>query len=382
MKVLHVTREKHAELRYGMGRANASLLRGLNRLGIQADFVCSGDMDQTLREQVAFQMQRLAGVCPAPLHSLLHAIVSAWQTGRMAARQAIAGAYTHLHCHDAVIAAGARSELKDHKIAWGISQHGFNCIAHALHYYIQPLPLWLRGVLWQWERRVMRTADWIICPTQCGRENLARELRLPVDTRWHAIFHALPELHLPDKHTAREMLGWDAHLHYVIGVGQLIPLKRFELLIDAMTALPDNWRVALVGEGDTIPYQTRAARLGVTAPVMTSTDDIGPYLAAADIFVSTSSTESFGMAILEAMTAGLPIVCTDVGGVAEVVGDAAELVAADGHDLAWHLNRVLADSERYTELVKKSKTRADSWPDQIAVAQYYHEIYTATIRKI
>jgi glycosyltransferase involved in cell wall biosynthesis len=377
LKVLHVSREARADLRYGMGRSNALLLKGLNQIKVQADFICAGDMDQASLDLVIHWTKRLARICPVQLHPLLYAIIFAWQTGRIAARRAISEAYTHLHCHDAVVAAGAFRELKGEKIAWGISQHGFSCIAQALHRYVQPLPFWLRGVLWQWERRIIQAADWIICPTVCGCSNLAKELRLPLDTRWHAIFHALPELHLPEKQAARQILGWDSRLRYVLAVGQLIPLKRFELLIDAMTVLPKDCRLVLLGDGDRDPYLQRAARLGVAAPIMTSTDDVSCYLAAADVFVSASSTESFGMAILEAMTAGLPIVCTDVGGVAEVVGDAAELAAPDGSDLVQRLNAILTDPARWAALAMKSKARADTWPSQATVAQRYYAVYLA-----
>jgi glycosyltransferase involved in cell wall biosynthesis len=377
LKVLHVSREARADLRYGMGRANGALLKGLNQIGVQADFVCASDMDDASLALVVVWVKRLARFCPAELHSLLHAMVSAWQTGRMAARQAIAGAYTHLHCHDAVVAAGARNVLKGHQIAWGISQHGFSCVAQALHRYVQPLPFWLRSILWQWERRVTQAADWIVCPTSRGRANLASELKLPLDLRWHTILHALPELNLPEKQTARQRLGWDTHLRYLLAVGQLIPLKRFELVIDAMVTLPDDWRLVLLGDGDATPYLARAARLGIAPPIITSTDDVGPYVAAADAFVSASLTESFGMAILEAMLAGLPIVCTDVGGVGEVVGEAAELAAADGSDLAQRMRLVLPSSVLRMEHAAKSKARAGGWPDQETVAHQYHAVYLA-----
>ena len=73
------------------------------------------------------------------------------------------------------------------------------------------------------------------------------------------------------------------YLRYVVAVGQLIPLKRFELLIDAMVTLSDDCRLVLLDDGDRAPYQARAAGLGIAVPVMTSTEDISSYLASADI---------------------------------------------------------------------------------------------------
>lgn len=377
MKILHASREIRADSCYGMGRVNASLLKGLHQIGIHSDYICASDMDAASLAQVAYWHKQLARLCPADIQPVVHVLVSAWQTGRMAARQAIDQAYTHLHCHDAVVAAGASRELAGQRIAWGISEHGFSCVAQSLHAYIQPLPRWLRWLLWQWERRVTQAANWIVCPTASGRTNLASELKLPIDARWYAISHARPDLNLPEKPSARRLLGWDPQSRYLLAVGQLIPLKRFELIIGAMAALPANWRLVLLGDGDAAPYLARAKRLGIAPPIITVTDDVGPYLAAADAFVSASQTESFGMAILEAMTAGLPIVCTHVGGVSDVVGEAAELAAADGSDLAQRLSAVLADPAHCATLAAKSRARAEQWPDWKAVAREYHAMYLA-----
>lgn len=380
MKILHACRETYAESRYGMGRANALLLEGLNHLDVRADYFCSSDLDASVQKQIEQQAKSLSSFCTAELRGLLRIIATAWHTGRVAAHVAITNHYTHVHCHDAVVAAGAHHVLRGHSISWGFSQHGFNCIAQALHHYVQPLPLWLRGVLWLWERRIAQKTDWIVCPTQLGCDNLARELRLVPDSRWHAIFHALPQLDFPEKQAARTALGWDAHLRYIVAVGQLIPLKRFELLIDAMVALPDDCQLVLLGDGDRTPYQERAARLGIAAPMMTSTDNVAPFLAAADIFVSASSTESFGMAVLEAMAAGLPVITARAGALEEVVADAAELAAPDAVDLVECLRRVVHDPARYAALVQKSRIRAAGWPDKLAIAQRYLAIYTAAQR--
>ncbi|MDT8364663.1 MAG: glycosyltransferase family 4 protein [Nitrosomonas sp.] len=375
MKILHASRESRADYRYGMGRANAMLLDGLKQIGMSADFMYGSDLDMDSIRRVTSWTEKLAKILPRTLCPVLYAIVAAWETGRMAGRRAIAQSYTHLHCHDAVVAAGARAELHGHPVVWGISQHGYSCVSRALHQYVHPLPYWCRAVLWCWERKVVSAASWIICPTASGRTNLALELKLSIDIRWHAIPHPRPVLNLPDKNDARHFLKWESGLRYILAVGQLIPLKRFEHIIDAMASLPNNCRLVILGDGDKSPYLSRAASLGLVPPVITSVDRISPYLAAADIFVSASLTESFGMAILEAMTADLPIICTRVGGVADVVGDAAELVNPNCSDLASRLEYLITNPAHCMDLAMKCGIRARKWPDRQAVARQYLQIY-------
>lgn len=112
MKILHASREFRADYRYGMGRANALLLDGLGQNGIPTDFVCSSDLDKNSIQRVTRWTERLAKFFPKALFPILNIMVTAWETGRMAGRHALAHGHTHLHCHDTVVAAGARSVLQ------------------------------------------------------------------------------------------------------------------------------------------------------------------------------------------------------------------------------------------------------------------------------
>jgi glycosyltransferase involved in cell wall biosynthesis/cyclopropane fatty-acyl-phospholipid synthase-like methyltransferase len=375
LKILHASRATAADRRYGLGRATAQLLDGLNQIGVPADLFCADDVDATSLRLAESWGGRIDLLCPPAVRPLLSMLARTRMLGRAAALRAIEQGYTHLHCHDAVIAAGARPLLAGRGIAWGVSQHGFHSVAQALHQHVQPLPLSLRIPLRLSERRTLSAADWVVFPTRLGLDNIAKELGLTPGPRWHAVPHALTTLVLPNRAQARQDLGWPDSARHLLAVGQLIPLKRFELVIDAMAGLPADWRLVLLGDGDAEPYLRRAASLGLAAPIIATADDVAPFLAAADAYVSASATESFGMATLEALAAGLPVVCTDVGGVAEVVGDAALLVKASGGDLADLLARLLADPARCAELSQRGKQRAAHWPDALTIAQRYHALY-------
>ncbi|GAA2613580.1 glycosyltransferase [Streptomyces axinellae] len=129
----------------------------------------------------------------------------------------------------------------------------------------------------------------------------------------------------------RARLGLPHDAFVVGGVGRLVPGKRFDVLLRAVAALPGAW-LLLVGEGPQRAALTRLAwQLGVQSRVLMPgvSGDEGPaaaghdgqaaaghkgpvpglpgLLAAMDAFASPSGEETFGVSVLEALAAGLPV---------------------------------------------------------------------------
>ena len=88
--------------------------------------------------------------------------------------------------------------------------------------------------------------------------------------------------------------------------------------------------LVLLGEGDrqALVQMAESAGFGDRLHFFV-TDHPAPFFRASDLYVSMSASESFGLANLEALAAGLPAVCTAVGGVPEVVGNGAWLIPND-----------------------------------------------------
>lgn len=138
---------------------------------------------------------------------------------------------------------------------------------------------------------------------------------------------------------------------WIVMVANLNPVKRHDLLIDALAALkardPElRFRALLLGKG---PLENailaHAAREGLTDHVslVGSVDDVGAYLDHAHVAVLCSQREGLSNAILEAMKHGRPVVATDVGGNGELVDatngalvplDDPAAMAAAFHELA------------------------------------------------
>ena len=83
------------------------------------------------------------------------------------------------------------------------------------------------------------------------------------------------------------------------------------------------------------------------------------------------------MANLEALCAGLPSLCSAVGGVPEVVGDGGWLVPNDQATLTRSLTAMLTDDAWRLGWAARAAARAAQWPDARTIAEQYVAIYKA-----
>src|SRR5262249_2700581 len=116
-----------------------------------------------------------------------------------------------------------------------------------------------------------------------------------------------------------------SNLRRVTVVANLRKLKGHDVLVEASVPILRRFpeaRFEFIGEGpERDALEARAKALGVANAIAFAgrSDDVAARLAAADIFVLPSRTESFPNAVLEAMAAGLPIVASGVGGILELI---------------------------------------------------------------
>jgi glycosyltransferase involved in cell wall biosynthesis len=111
------------------------------------------------------------------------------------------------------------------------------------------------------------------------------------------------------RHRVRARLGLDQDAFVVGSVGRLVPGKRVDLVIRALRGLPAHALIA--GTGPLEPELTSLARnLGVEATFTGESNDVAGLLLAMDLFVAPSSEETFGLAVIEAIAAGLPVLYT------------------------------------------------------------------------
>jgi glycosyltransferase involved in cell wall biosynthesis len=131
----------------------------------------------------------------------------------------------------------------------------------------------------------------------------------------------------PSRQAARRSLDWPDEACVVIGVGRLVPVKGFDLLVRAFSRVLDDEpkaRLVLVGDGpERLSLERLAQATGISEGVtfVGTSEEVPRHLAASDILVAPSRNEGQGRVLVEAMALGLPVVGTRVGGIPDVLRD-------------------------------------------------------------
>jgi len=168
----------------------------------------------------------------------------------------------------------------------------------------------------------------------------------------------------------RHRLGLPPDARILTSVGRLSAEKGHATLIEAYRILRrepafQNLRLVLVGDGGEASNLKAAARdLGDYVVFTGHVDDTWPYYCLSDIFVLPSYTEGSPLALFEAMSAGLPIIASAVGGIPETLSDATSALlvrAGEVSELVSALERVLRDPILAEQLGEGARTVAQQF---------------------
>lgn len=142
-----------------------------------------------------------------------------------------------------------------------------------------------------------------------------------------------------------------------------VKLRSYRLLADALARLAGrNWTLTLIGDGParaTVEALFPPDRTQVTGAL--PPEAIADHLARADLFVWPALSEAFGMALIEAQAAGLPVIAGRTGGVPEVVADGETGLLPPVGDAAAFADAVAAlidDPARRARLGAAARLRA------------------------
>jgi glycosyltransferase involved in cell wall biosynthesis len=217
------------------------------------------------------------------------------------------------------------------------------------HYVPLPRDLVARWAI-RWSTAFANAADLVLAPSEAVAARLrAQGVRRPVETLPTGV--DLERFRPGDRRAARQALGLAPGDPVALYVGRIDREKNLGLLLEGVArARVPALRLLLVGRGTEVAALRRSAparRLGPRLELRGAVEPeaLAAYCRAADLFVFASTTETQGLAVLEAMATQLPVVAVRAGGVEEAVVDGVSglLVPEDPAALATAVEQVLGD---------------------------------------
>jgi glycosyltransferase involved in cell wall biosynthesis len=328
-----------------LSRDSASLARGHAAVGLLRGGLEPDDVAAAVR---------LSGARVLHAHNLLPAL--GWRA-LAAARAAGARVVLHLHQYRLVCAIGVCftrgaecTRCHGRNTLPGVRLNCRNSLPEALAY---------GASLALWQRRLVEQADAVIVPSMFARERL-RELGAPLD--WGRVHVLAPPVRAP--------VAW-AGGSYALVVARLAPEKGVHVAIDACRSAG----IPLVVAGDGPERAALIQRAGDSeVRFLGHVDDaqLAQLRAGAAIALAPSlSAETFGLALAEAMAAGLPAVASRVGALPELLEPDALVAPGDAHALAGAIARLAGD--RLAGERARERARAVCAPEVVAarLAQLY-----------
>jgi glycosyltransferase involved in cell wall biosynthesis len=215
---------------------------------------------------------------------------------------------------------------------------------------------------WLFDRIAAKVADAVIAVSSGVADYASAKAKVP-RSRYEVIpngvdLAAFAASAAEPRDSAARALGLDPAKRFVLHAARLKPQKNQRLLLDAYAALGrvlSDVELLIVGDGsERHDLESYAAERGQTgAHFFGFRKDVGRFFAVADAFCLTSDREGFPNSLVEALAAGVPVVTTDVPGVAEI------LAAGTGHARL---------AERHPQGVARelSVTLADGFSDRAA----------------
>ena len=189
------------------------------------------------------------------------------------------------------------------------------------------------------------------------------------------------------KEPAPELVKLKKEGFFIIGyIGQLIPRKGLDVLLDAASNLCfDNWRLAIVGEGESrAPLEKQAKTLGIDDRVFFYgfRDDRVAFLRGFNLFVLPSRLEGVPRCLMEAMAAGLSVIASDIPGCRDLVvhGQSGLLFPGDdAKELAEMIEAVASDKIPSVRHARMGRELVNSRFSAERMAEEYTSLYTSLI---
>jgi N-acetyl-alpha-D-glucosaminyl L-malate synthase BshA len=197
-------------------------------------------------------------------------------------------------------------------------------------------------------------------------------------------FISTADYHPPTDDSFRRRLAPQGH-RILVHVSNFRPVKRVSDVIKIFAGVRKQLpaTLVLVGDGpdrDAAEHQVDGLGLRKDVRFLGKVESVGDVLRGADLFLLPSATESFGLAALEAMACGVPVIASAAGGIPEVVDDGKTGFLAPPGDVATMSERalrLLGNSTEHERIQRAAAARALDFSADRVVPRYealYEEV--------
>ncbi len=272
------------------------------------------------------------------------------------------GDVTHLHVHFLHTPASVvRYAAALRELPWSVSAHAKD---------IWTTPAWEKA-------EKLAACEWLVTCTRAGRDHLAGVAAAEDRGKVALLYHGLDLSRFPAQAKRPPRDGSDANDPVrILSVARAVPKKGFEVLLDALAALPKgrHWRFVHIGGGPLLPsLRRRAEALGIADRVAwrgaKAQTEVIRALAEADLFVLASRVAADGdrdglpNVLMEAQAMGLACVSTNIAAIPELIEDGSTGLLVDPDSpgaLAAAIDALIADPARRATLAAAGERRTRS----------------------
>lgn len=259
------------------------------------------------------------------------------------------------------------------------------------HYFPFPAETvqnFLKNAIDRWMQDFMRRCQHIIIPSESMREILVNNYGLKNNFTVIPTGIDLEAYRTANGEKIRHKKQWEKDI-VMISVGRLAPEKNWPLLLQATALVLQEYpqfRLALIGDGtERNSLESLAKELGIRKRITfvgaLPFSETPSYMKAANLFGFASITETQGLATLEAMAAGLPVVAVNASGTRDMLkhGQQGYLVENDAEALADAIKKLLANPDKMKRFAEAAYKKAQSFNIE-CLTEKLLDVYEQAIR--
>jgi len=363
MRVLHVIARMNVG---GTATYLANLIHGLEKLGVENLLVMGnvpkGEAEDSVVSSLKYQR----------VESLSRELSFSDDRRARAEIEAAIAAFKPDLVHTHTFKAGFLVRMRKRDVPVVHSFHGH-------HLYDPEFGFVKRNVLNFLERRLAPRATYLVTIGKRVRDELLG-VGIGKAAQYVSIAPGIAPMELVNGSSVRKRFGFGGDETLVVWLGRFTEVKRPDRVVEVARLVPEV-RFVMAGGGEMLEAVKKSAPSNVT---FVGFQDKNEMWSIADLALCTSDSEGMPLALIEAQMAGVPVVSTDVGSVAEIVidGVTGRLGSRSAEDLAEKLRWVIAEIGKSDVLSKASREHAEREFSSDVMAKAHKDLYQRVLDKV